>query len=341
MWAVLIASAFWSVVPAVSIDLILNQSMFIILAVLCISRHRHVGFYGPLLNAVLLFLFLTVLFCLLFPGAAYSSQGLRGFLIHKNSLGAMLAICIFVLWFAPQRKRWHAAIAILTFILLVLTRSKTAISLVVICSLLLVLAAWWCRHMYPSRAELMVADVVRRGMLCIVVLALLWLVLFRDNALAFVWEYLPKDALTGRGTLWRVVIQQVWPHSLLGLGPGAFWQAEGASEIVRTTLYRFDPKWVQSMVSADGSYVDLFAAFGMLGLSVFLLTAVELYARLLRQWAEPDSRLMFVLVTFVLLHAVTETTLLSSPNILWLIYLLCYLRVAGRVVPLRAACASQ
>jgi O-antigen ligase len=167
----------------------------------------------------------------------------------------------------------------------------------------------------------------------LVLIGLVALVVFRDEVLDLLWGNLPKTALTGRGTLWLAVLQQMRVHSLLGIGPGAFWLAGDASEIAQTMLYRMDAQWVQRMVSADGSYVDIVASLGVLGLALFLLTAVDLYRRIFGNWRQPDSRLVLVLVSFVLLHAITESTILYSTNILWFIYLLCYFRVSSYTPP--------
>lgn len=322
------ASLAWSVVPSASKPIVLSQMGLIALAMLITCRQAEAGFGPALRHASVLFLGLTVLYSLAFPGAAFTGDGMKGFLGHKNHLGAMLAACALVLWHTPGRSRWHLLGAVAAAGLVLLTRSKTAIALLVICNVLWPLAAGWSRLMYRRHSELLLSDVVRFFLWISAMLALGLLVAFRDDVLTFLWRHLPKTALTGRGTLWLVVIQQLGANTLTGLGPGVFWQADGASEIARTTLYMKDPRWVQHMVSADGSYTDIVAAYGMAGLALFLWTVIDLYRRLFKLWALPDARLMFVLSTFVLLHGVSETTLLYSPNLLWLVYLLCYLRVA-------------
>lgn len=330
LWSMLLASIFWSAVQAITVDLVFTQSAFIALALFVANRHKSEGFTFALRDAALIYVALVTTYCLVFPGAAFSSQGLTAFMPHKNTLGVMLGVCVLVFLHTPERNRWHLGAAILAMALLVLTRSKTAIVLVVFCSAAWPLAGWWSRTMYPNKPGLLIKDVLRLLLLFCVLTCLVLMVVFRDEVLSLMWQQLSKDALTGRGTLWLVVIQQLRVNSLAGLGPGVFWQADNASEIARTTLYAQDPNWVQHMVSADGSYMDIVAAIGMLGLALFLGTAVEVYRRLFRQWSQPDSRLMFVLVTFVLLQAVAESTLLYSTNILWLVYLVTYFRVAGR-----------
>jgi O-antigen ligase len=240
-----------------------------------------------------------------------------------------MALTSLILVFAPNRNRWHIGFGLVSIALLLASHSKTAIILFFGCALLLPVAGWWTKHFYPKSRHMMVNDVVRYAIFSMMLVGLFTLVIFRNEFLNLILHHLPKTALTGRGQLWLVVIQQMSAHSLLGIGPGTFWQAGAASEIAQTALYRMDPYWVQHMISSDGSYVDLTASLGILGLAIFLLTAIDLYRRLFHNWHQPDSRLIFVLVTYILLEAITESTILYSTNIQWMIYLLSYFRVAG------------
>lgn len=329
LWLLLIASYFWSVVPVATSEVIRSQSTFLLFA-LCISaRHQLTGIAGSLRVAAMTLLCLVALYCLAYPHAALSAAGMKTFYIQKNTMGAMMALCALTLFYAPGRKMLHIVFGVFAIGLLVASLSKTSIALLVVCSVLLPLAGWWANNFYQSSQRVSMKEVCRWALYISTLLGLVALVVFSDELVDLLWTHLTKTALTGRGTLWLTVIQHIRAHSQLGIGPGAFWEAGGASEIAQTMLYQMDPYWVQHMVSSDGSYIDLVASLGVLGLALFLLTAVDLYRRLFRHWHQPDSRLIFVLVTFVLLHAVTETTILYSTNIMWLIYLLCYFRVAG------------
>lgn len=327
LWALFVSSYYWSFLPKISLDLILTQSAFIALAILVTIRYQKAGFAKPLRFAALLLLSLVVLYSLVFPGSSFSAAGMTGFYSHKNIFGSMVAVVALILFHAPGRSTWHIGLGLVAVGLAIASQSKTAITLIVVCSVLLPLASWWGKNFYPVSQHLLMKDIVRLIIFSMALASLIVLVIFREQLLDLLWAYLPKETFTGRGTLWLVVIQQIHGNTLLGIGPGVFWQAKGASEIAQTTLYQMNPYWIQRMVSADGSYIDLLASIGMLGLALFLLTAVDLYRHLFRNWHQPDSRLIFVLATFVLLHAITESTILYSTNILWFIYLLCYFRV--------------
>lgn len=328
VWMIFAASYFWSVVPKVSLDLILTESAFITLALFITLRHQDDGYADSLRRAAMVHVVIVVLYCLAFPGSSYSNGGLTSLYLQKNNLGAMMAIDTLVLFYTAGRNKWHVLFGFISIALLLASQSKTSISLAAGCGVLIPLVNWWAKSMYIKARHLTIQSVVRAIILGLVIVGLISIVVFRDELLDLLWDNMTKTLFTGRGTLWLTVIKQMRENSLLGIGPGAFWQADGASEIAHTTMYQMDPIWVQHMISADGSYIDLFASIGSVGLALFLLTAVDLYRRLFRHWYRSDSRLIFVLVTFVLLHAVTESTLLYSTNILWLIYLLCYFRVS-------------
>jgi O-antigen ligase len=329
LWILLCASYFWSVVPGATAEAIMSQSVFWVFALSIAANHQMTGFAKSLQGAALILVCLVVLYCLAFPGASLSSAGLKAFYVHKNLLGGIMALTSLILVFAPNRNKWHIGFGLVAIGLLLASHSKTAIILFFGSAMLLPLASWWAKHFYPKSRHMMVKDAVRYAIFSMILVGLFALVIFRNEFLNLILHYLPKTALTGRGQLWLVVIQQMSAHSLLGIGPGTFWQAGAASEIAQTALYRMDPYWVQHMISSDGSYVDLAASLGVLGLAIFLLTAIDLYRRLFRNWHQADSRLIFILVTFVLLQAITESTILYSTNIQWLIYLLSYFRVAG------------
>lgn len=337
LWIIFVASLQWSLAPLASQEVILTQSAFLVLALFMAVQHRQSGYLDALRTAAIAYVALVTLYCLVFPGSSMSSQGLKAFMPHKNTLGVMLGTCVLVLLQTPGRRKWHVAMATLTFGLLLLTRSKTAVTLVVLCNVLPVLAAWWKRTMYPSTPGLPLRKLVRHLLTATFVLAVGLLVIFRDELLLYALQHLPKEALTGRGALWQIVIQQLRAHSLLGIGPGTFWQAGAASEIARTWAFEMDPNWIQRMISADGSYLDLIASIGVLGLGLFLLTTIEIFARLFSTWLYQDTKILIVLTVYSLLQAVTESTLLYSTNLLWLLYLLNYFTATIRSIELSAA----
>jgi len=328
LWLLFIASYTWSVVPRTSMERILTLTAFLLLALFVTMRHLESGFIKSLRTASLWLICSIILYCIFYLKGAALTGRFVAFYHQKNNLGVMMAFCALVLMYAPGRKIIHIGFGLIAMVFLLASRSKTSIALILICSLLLLLAEWWAKKNATAAPTGKIRKISLGPMLYpMALISLFALVVFRDQFLDFLWTHFTKEMLTERGTLWLTVIQHIRGNSLLGIGPGTFWDANGASEIAHTVLYLSDAQWIQNMVSADGSYIDLMASVGVLGLALFLLTAVDLYRLLFRNWQQPDSRMLFLMITFVLLHAITETTILASTNILWFVYLLCYFRV--------------
>jgi len=328
LWIALGGSYFWSVVPHATASVIFSQSVFIIFSLFLAAIHFSMGLSQPLKQAAKLLLVIVVAYVAMNPGYSISGFGLRSFYAQKNLLGAMMALCALGFVFSESRKKMDWLWAGGAGGLLICSLSKTSIILFALCFLLTNVVDISIHRKKSVSQALTVKQILGALLVVLLGIALLFMIVYRDEVIDFFWRHITNELFTGRGRLWLVVIQQVRGASLLGIGPGVLWQAGGASEITQTTLYQKDPYWIQRMVSSDGSYIDLFASLGVLGIALFLFTAVDLYRRLFRQWHLPDSRLIFALVTFVLLHGVTESTILYSTNILWLLYLLCYFRVA-------------
>lgn len=317
----------WSTIPALSIDRISTQIGFVALAYLAVARYRPEAFFKCLQDAASISVVLAVLFCAAFPGSSYTSQGLQSFYPHKNMLGLMMALNAIVLLMSPKPSRLHIALGLTAIALILASFSKTSISLTLICFVVPQLIDWVRSKMPPPESKSTFFDFVRIFSYSSTLAFLGSIVIFREDFINFIWSILDKDLFTGRGTLWITVLQQIRSNSLLGIGPGSFWQAEGKSEIAQTTLYQLNDKWVQNMISADGSYIDLLASIGTVGLALFLLTVVDFYRMALRNWDTGYVKVMFALVTFVLFHGITESTILYSTNILWFVYVCCYVRV--------------
>lgn len=329
VYGILSLSYFWSFVPKLTLDAIESQLAFLIFVICVSSKHSADDFSKSLKISASFLVCFVVLYCVFFPMQSYSSSGLNAFFSHKNSLGGALALCALILFNNVDRTKSELFLGVVAFVLLVATQSKTAIFLFVVCLFIERAAIKFELVFFKKSTKLLVVDVFRSIMFYMALIFLVAMVVFRNDLLSIISINLPKTAFTGRGMLWLVVIQQMRENSLLGIGPGVFWQGGRNSEIAQTTLYLMDPYWVQRMASADGGYIDMVASIGFLGLALFLLSVLDLYRKLFRFWYKSESRLIFVLVSFVLLHAVTESTILHSTNVFWMTYLLCYFRVVG------------
>lgn len=320
------ASVSWSIIPAVTFNLVLVQSLFILTAV-SIAIHHKTGFCDSLKLAVKLLIPIVVLYTVLFFGKSWSADGLNGIYHHKNTMGVMMGFSALVLLYSPGRTKVDNVFAGIALGLLVASSSATSMGMFAISAVSLVFFDALAKSKINSN-RIYGMWIVRTFFYYSFVIVLVLLVFYREDLLNYIQDNLSHEALTGRGQLWLAVLDQSRGSSLFGIGLGTMWQADAASDITNTTLFREDPYWVQNMSQSDGAYVDIMAALGAVGLSLFLLTAVDYFKWLLRGWENSDSKLGYVLVVFILGQAVTESTLLYSTNILWLVYLLFYFRYA-------------
>jgi exopolysaccharide production protein ExoQ len=325
LWILFFFSFLWSVIPSASLNVVVTLSAFMILIIFITLCHGAEGFFTQLRIAVLMLLTCVAIYSIAVPSSLLLAGGATSFYKQKNNLGLLMGLAILILIFVRGRNIWHILFAGFAVVVLIASRSKTSMAVVLISIALYYLVNWWFNNYYSKNP---------RGfawMYPFSVFSLATLVLLRNQFLDLLWNNMTNTMLTGRGVLWLTMIQHSRRSPLLGIGPGTFWKSNdfGGSEISHTILFLTSPDFVQKLVAGDGSYIDLIASIGVLGLALFLYTAVDLYRGLIRNWEKPDAKLMFIVTTFVLFHAITETTILASCNILWMVYVLCYFRVAS------------
>lgn len=325
--ALIALSYFWSLVPQASVTYIQSQLVFIVFCI-CISvRYKVNGFSAALSSAVIGLLALVVLNLAFNPSNIISPSGLKSFYSHKNIFGGMMALSALVMFYQPNKNRIHYVLGVFSLLLLAASQSKTSIAVFFAVAFSLFVFNFLATNSTDKSKHFGFKRVFLVSLYGSAILFIFALVLFRDFFIEQIWLNISPTLFTGRGKLWIVVLDRVKEHSLLGIGPGVLWKANGASEMAQTLLFQKDPAWVQRMVASDGTYIDIIASFGMLGLACFLFIAVQMYKNILTLWGHPESKLIFALLTFMLLHAVTETVLLYSTSIEWLLFILAYLRL--------------
>ena len=345
LWAV--ASIFWSVVPTVSMDIVVTQSAFFCLCVLMAREAADRDLAGGLKLAAYFVVSMVVLYAMAFPAAAISAHGFKAFYGNKNALGVVLALCLIIIVHASRMKWLDWGMAGVTLALLVMSRSKT--SMIVTAGILVFSLLLWL-----SRRQLHQMDDFPRGLIKLIgrgmpflFYALIGIGIFWREAIAdLLIRVIPYDFLTGRGELWVMVLRRTELDLLRGIGPGAFWSAGPLSEVAQTSLLAMHPGWVDKLGSADGGYIDMIGSFGFIGLGLLLVSMVNNYRRFCRVVHTPAAPLLLALISFFVLHNVTETTVYQSTNALWFLYLfasfsLVFLDVKKSTAQTRAARAFE
>jgi len=324
LWAAL--SLFWTVLPTITGKLVLIEMALLMLtistaqyAVVC---NKDVG--GSLKAAAYFMIIVVFVYALLFFNISYKANGLTSFFANKNGLGFTIGICFLVVFFSKKSNLLDYALTFFAFGMLVLSQSKTSIILVGFVLALLALTKvirWWFESLqaYTQGFFLLLA----RGVPYIFYLALVFVIFFRADVSSLLTESISDDLFTGRGLLWNALLMRSSDNLLLGFGPGVFWGAGAESEIAQTQLYVNRP-WIQKLLSADGGYVDVIGSLGYIGLTLLIMSFIQVFQLLFKLRNHKDTPLFFALVVFFILHSVTETHFYKFRDLLWFLYLILY-----------------
>jgi exopolysaccharide production protein ExoQ len=242
----------------------------------------------------------------------------RGILSHKNMLGRLMSLSsvVFLLLAndnsqSEQRYRWFVwGGFVLSVALVVLSTSKTAL---IICITMTLIQPLYkaLRGKYTTIVPILITLVLVCGGAATLLL---------DN-LEVIASALGKDlTLTGRTDIWAVMFELIWQRPLFGYGYNGFWlgwDGEVSAYIWRTLAWECP--------YAHNGFMDLLAELGFTGLILFLLSFTYTCTKaikLVRKSKTIDGLWPLLYLTYLIMYNITESTLLSSNNIYWIIYTL-------------------
>ncbi len=303
----------WSQFPQDTLDGFYWQCVFVFTVLLFGILSGRLNVELVVKNAFIAALVLNVAYILLFPGASLSENGLRSMYYTKNSLGFVCAYAFLMLVFLNQPRRIDYIFAAIAVFLLLLSLSKTSMALVVVVSILL-LAKNYCfgrgRIFFPQDSYLLIV----LATLLVTALLIAGISFFYKEILNYVFLNLDSHALTGRGQIWIELLRNAESKIVYGLGFNAVWGMDHLNEIYLTELGRNNPLWATKLAAADGGYVDVVVAIGLVGLVVLGLVVVQLFLNILRS---QYVNIGLVVLAVVLIHNLTETTFLMGFNLNW------------------------
>ena len=212
-------------------------------------------------------------------------RAMRGVFPQKNSMSEcmLLGLCCYA-YRLVEAPRWrHAGSIALLSLCLVLGRGASALAV----AAMVFLAATWMR--------LRGKPVLRLG--------LLFLVAWSAVALAAALIAMPEEvfalagrdaSLTGRVPLWQAIWPEIMRSPLIGHGYAGFWNADSPTVQM---IWRY-AGWPAP--DAHSSYLDILLQLGVVGLSLYVLSWVQLFVR-----ARMAHRTGFDRARFVLLYGAT------------------------------------
>ena len=238
----------------------------------------------------------------------------RGIFVHKNDLGAMMALAILVEWHLPAdttlskvaKALWVSAYTLL----LLFSHSVTSLVSVGL-AILLMFTFKTFRHQYRVIVPVLLLVTIFSGTL----IAL--------NATSVTGALGRSEDLSGRADLWRWVVVMILKKPFLGYGFSGFWK--GASD--QSALVESRIGW--SPVYAHNGYLEILLSLGIAGLLLFLWFAGTGITRaVVRAKAAQSVQDLWPLafLTFFLIHNLGECTILWQNSLEWAI---CVATVVG------------
>ncbi|MGP1375874.1 MAG: O-antigen ligase family protein [Almyronema sp.] len=249
----------------------------------------------------------------------------RGIYGNKNGFSAHMALTLvsfFVLTVNKSNKKeaWFGRIGVVISIaLILLSTSKTG--LVVFIAVLAVLSVY---RFYRWRGKQTVLILDLGTMFVsgfVVVLTALW------NTILF---SLGRDpTLSGRTLIWEGVREAIAARPFLGYGRMAFW-APGSSHAVAVgakVSHNFIP------AHAHNGFYDLALSLGLVGFAMFVIGFLLTYFHALNRAYAAKSPADFwplAFLTLLLMYNITESVLMRSVSIHWVLYVATVLSVKAK-----------
>ena len=252
----------------------------------------------------------------IFTGRAEESSGWQGIYSHKNTLGLMtmyfLAPALFLPVNGTREKFWRFLYIGSSIFLVAMSRSRGAWIMTASLLAFALIVTVGSRLKPAERA----AAYWALGVVLVVLAATVWALL------PVILGALHKDmTLTGRTTIWSVLLTSFVKRPWLGYGYAAFWvgtKGESANAIYALHWPRLG--------YAENGVLELALELGTVGLGLYFLAYLQCYRRLkcLLSWSNGRAELFWYGST-LFLAAITniEAGDIASPNSMeWLIFVI-------------------
>ncbi|MGE0451389.1 MAG: O-antigen ligase family protein [Vicinamibacterales bacterium] len=250
----------------------------------------------------------------------YYEGAWSGIFYHRNPFGRIMALAsvVFLLHAMGRRPpRPVAALgAALSVVLLLLSSSRTSVIAATGC----LIAGGALTALQSLAGRRRVAFVMTGAALAVV--TSIWVVQHRVDIL----ESMQRDlTLTGRSTLWAMLLDVARRHPWLGYGYGAFWRGDtGVSGEIQHALQGWYP------VHAHNGLLDVALELGIVGVAIVAFP-LGMYALRTCRWAieRPSSVRLWpaVYLCFFVLSNLTESALVRQNTLYWALYVAVVLTV--------------
>jgi exopolysaccharide production protein ExoQ len=236
----------------------------------------------------------------------------RGVFSHKNGLGQAMVYSSLIFMFLIYQSKKHKllmAIGLSSSMLLLLLSASTSSMF----NLFILICVFFVIRTFRLPYLLMIPAI-----LAIVTVGELVYFWFINNAEGVFSSFGKDTTLTGRTDLWPLVIEMIGKQPWIGYGYGGFWQGlngVGSAYIWRAT------GWLPS--HPHNGFLQILLDLGVLGLGVFTIGYIITFIRsfaFLRSYKTVDSLWPLLHLVQLLLNSLTESQLLVSNNVNWILY---------------------
>ncbi|KAA3653458.1 MAG: O-antigen ligase family protein [Calditrichaeota bacterium] len=312
----------WSPVPFISLKRCVQILGLLAIGIYAVQALNHSERILRIVRNLLAVVIIINLFVILVVPAIGITPGTgewRGFLQHKNSLGAITILTIAV-WLPAlfERQSWRKKILTVglvatTLLLTVKSDSQTA----VLINLILLAVCFFIIFPLPWSMKISLSAAA-------VLFLIFGIMNFNDvNFSSVTGSLFERSAtLTGRTQLWRLVFNEFLTHPYFGIGYNGFW----TSQII-------DSDWVT--FQAHNGYLDILNELGLVGAFLFFSTLIGLMYRLFRLMKNAPLQYLpyFLLLAGISMHNIMESNFCRAMTRNWFLYLLIYVVVFATSLP--------
>ncbi len=328
-----ILSSLWSIDFILSLRRALSLLIVYLYCIYLVSRYRADDLITIISHSLCIIILLNILAVLFFGGIHAEGEhdgAWNGFTGHKNNLGRFASIGV-ILFFGLRcfyKKKIYSIYLIVSFIVLIMTTSKTSLAACLVAILFFYLV------IYLVTGKFLFFHHPKNVRILLFIIAIIVSLLLVTFVLPVVFELLDRDfTFSGRDKIWTYALMLVEGINYFGSGYKAFW-----IEALTWDFFYYNPYWGPGKVTGNGhnGYLDIYLELGILGLLMFVIIIfLHIKQIIIGLLSEKVNVILFVSAPFLIfnmLYNVVETNFLSNRlDLLWFVFLICFLHSNKRV----------
>ena len=328
LFFLMLISVFWSNMPVkVVISVIHNTGVtFITLCMALLLVKDKEKFFKYLLMALFIYITATIIVSLFIPSIGLMTSAnkydtsligrWRGLTDHPNSLGS---ICLFTSWvtlssyFYSKQSKFIKLIALITLTanLYCLYKANSMTSLLL--SIALIIGIGWFTYLGKASGGIKALKIMFAVFSFFMICAFILMMHPEYFSEKYFFYTIGRDSsLSGRSRLWQIGLRGFSEKPMLGWG--------------YDSLVSFLTKYHMGYGTLHNGYLDLLVRGGIVSVFFFSVLLIQLFGLLIKQTTQNKDNYVFILalIITVLVHNMSESSLLTNTNLIWLMFLLGY-----------------